>query len=703
MKAAFLTKHDHDHDHHGHDHAHHEHGPGAAGGDCGHDHSHTQIQLTQTIFGLLLVLNGFAVDWFLDARVVADFSAMAGAFLLGYPIVWTAIKDLRMGRLNTNELVALALLASFASGNYLEAGLVAFFMLLGEIIESRTAEGARHSIAALIKLTPTKARRVADGGEIEVAVRDLKVGDIIRVRPGDNVAADGLILKGAGSLNQANITGESLPVDKKEGDEVFAGTINLNGVLEIKVTRAGEDTTIGKVHELILAAEKTKLPIIKIVDQYMGYYTPLVLIIGALVWAFTGEMSRVIAVFIVACPCAFILATPTAMVAALSAAARLGVLIKNVADIELAARINAFIFDKTGTLTYGKLVVSRLNPINNVQPADLLHVAASAEKYSNHPTAKALARLAEEAGVALVEPVNFEETAGKGVRATIDGQAVLVGRANWLKENKVEGDFMATVDIQETEGYSLIFIAREGRCIGWVGLQDEVRSEAKTALEDLKLSGVRRIAMVSGDRQPVANRVAADIGCEEATGDCLPQDKVEFVKAMRAKGYRVAVVGDGVNDAPALAAGDLGIAMGAAGSEVAIHSATIALMNNDLRRLPFLVTLSRQTRAVINQNFMFGMLFVVGGLVLAAMSYINPIVAAIFHVAGGLVVVFNSFRLVRHGEELEPYAPVPTAPPDAGKDEGGKHDHDHAHVHGPGCGHDHDHGHGHKHPEPKLA
>ena len=703
MKAAFLTKHDHDHDHHGHDHAHHEHGPGAAGGDCGHDHSHTQIQLTQTIFGLLLVLNGFAVDWFLDARVVADFSAMAGAFLLGYPIVWTAIKDLRMGRLNTNELVALALLASFASGNYLEAGLVAFFMLLGEIIESRTAEGARHSIAALIKLTPTKARRVADGGEIEVAVRDLKVGDIIRVRPGDNVAADGLILKGAGSLNQANITGESLPVDKKEGDEVFAGTINLNGVLEIKVTRAGEDTTIGKVHELILAAEKTKLPIIKIVDQYMGYYTPLVLIIGALVWAFTGEMSRVIAVFIVACPCAFILATPTAMVAALSAAARLGVLIKNVADIELAARINAFIFDKTGTLTYGKLVVSRLNPINNVQPADLLHVAASAEKYSNHPTAKALARLAEEAGVALVEPVNFEETAGKGVRATIDGQAVLVGRANWLKENKVEGDFMATVDIQETEGYSLIFIAREGRCIGWVGLQDEVRSEAKTALEDLKLSGVRRIAMVSGDRQPVANRVAADIGCEEATGDCLPQDKVEFVKAMRAKGYRVAVVGDGVNDAPALAAGDLGIAMGAAGSEVAIHSATIALMNNDLRRLPFLVTLSRQTRAVINQNFMFGMLFVVGGLVLAAMSYINPIVAAIFHVAGGLVVVFNSFRLVRHGEELEPYAPVPTAPPDAGKDEGGKPGHDHAHVHGPGCGHDHDHGHGHKHPEPKLA
>ena len=705
MKAAFLTEpeHGHAHDHAGH---HHHHGDGESCGDCGHDHSHTQIQLSQTIVGLLFVLNGFIVDWFLAAPAVADGSAMLGAILLGYPIIWTAIKDLRMGRLNTNELVALALLASFASGNYKEAGLVAFFMLLGEIIETRTAEGARHSIEALIKLTPTKARRVTNGAETEVAVQDLRVNDVIRVRPGDNVAADGLILKGAGSLNQANITGESLPVDKKEGDEVFAGTINLNGVLEIKVTRAGEDTAIGKVHELILAAEKTRLPIMRIVDQYMGYYTPLVLIIGALVWAFTGEMSRVIAVFIVACPCAFILATPTAMVAALSAAARLGVLIKNVADIELAARINAFIFDKTGTLTYGKLAVSRLHPIGGVEPADLLHVAAVAEKYSNHPTARALARLAEEAGVALDEPANFEETAGKGVKASVDGKAVLVGRANWLKENGVREDFLGTVDIKETEGYSLIFVAREGRCIGWVGLQDEVRAEAKEALHDLKHAGVRRIAMVSGDRQPVADRVAADIGCEEATGDCLPQDKVEYVKAIKAKGYRVAVVGDGVNDAPALAAGDLGIAMGAAGSEVAIHSATIALMNNDLRRLPFLVTLSRQTRAVINQNFLLGMLFVVGGLVLAAMSYINPIIAAIFHVTGGLVVVFNSFRLVRQGEELEPYAPVPTAPPDAGRDEGHGHahdhqhhddDHHHEHGHDCGCGHDHE------HREPKLA
>ncbi len=408
----------------------------------------------------------------------------------------------------------------------------------------------------------------------------------------------------------------------------------------------------------------------KIVDQYMGFYTPLVLVIAALVWAFTRDLNRVIAVLVVSCPCAFILATPTAMVAALSAAARLGILIKNVADIELAAKINAFVFDKTGTLTTGELAVSRLAPTGDVKPAELLRIAASAEKYSNHPTAKALAAIAGEAGVPLVEPKDFTETAGRGVKADIGGAKVLVGRAQWLKDNGVDGGFEHSVDLNETEGWSLIFVARDGKCIGWVGLEDKTRPEAREALADLKDAGVRRIAMVSGDRQPVATRVAAEIGCEEAKGECLPQNKVEFVRGVKSKGYRVAVVGDGVNDAPALAAGDIGIAMGAAGSEVAIHSATIALMNNDLRRLPFLVKLSRSTRAVINQNFLFGIAFIIGGLSAASFGYLNPIVAAILHNVGSLIVVFNSARLVRKGEELEHYHPE-TADSDADAGGGG--------------------------------
>ena len=628
------------------------------------------MRLWQTMVGVVFVLNAFLVDWlFEQGHTVASASALVGAVTLGYPIIWTAIQDIREGMLSINELVAIAVLAAFASGDYKTAGVVAFFMLMGEIIETRTAEGARASIESLIKLTPTKARRITATGEEEVAAKELAIGDVIRIRPGDNVAADGVILSGQGSFNQATITGESLPADKKPGDEVFAGTQNLTGVLEIKVSRAGTDTTLGRVRELILAAEKTKLPIMKIVDQYMGFYTPLVLVIAALVWAFTGKehgLSNVISVIIFACPCAFILATPTAMVAALSAAARLGILIKNVADIETAAKINAFIFDKTGTLTTGELAVSRLAPLNGATPAELLRLAATAEKYSNHPTAKALTQLAAEAGVPLPEPKDFSETAGRGVMADVEGSKVLVGRAQWLQDNGVKGDFLKSVDLNETEGWSLIFVARDGQCIGWVGLQDQTRAEARASLAELKESGVRRLAMISGDRQPVATRVGHEIGCEEARGECLPQNKVEFVRGVKAKGYRVAVVGDGVNDAPALAAGDIGIAMGAAGSEVAIHSATIALMNNDLRRLPFLVKLSRSTRTVINQNFLFGVAFIIGGMTLSALGYVQPAAAAAMHTVGSLLVVFNSARLVRKGEELEHYQPAPAptqAPP----------------------------------------
>ncbi|MBO4544743.1 MAG: heavy metal translocating P-type ATPase, partial [Verrucomicrobia bacterium] len=443
----------HHHDKHDHckcaDH-HHEHGPSCG---CGHDHEHTLLPIQVTLAGVLFIVNSFVLDRFYGSdSMLSAMSALIGALIMGVPIVWTSIKDLFKGVLSINELVTLAVMAAFASGNYQTAGIVAFFMLLGEIIEMRTADGARKSIESLIKLAPTKARRLLkDGTEEEVPVSMLQIGDVVRVRPGDNVSADGVIVSGQGSFNQANITGESLPVDKKPGDEVFAGTQNLTGVLEIRVSRAGQDTTLGQVHNLILAAEKTRLPILRIIDQYMQYYTPMVLVIATLVWAFTFDLERVIAVLIVACPCAFILATPSAMVAALSAAARLGILIKNVSDIELAARINAFVFDKTGTLTQGKLIVNRLYPVEGVQPAELLQIAASAEKYSNHPTAKAINLLAKEAEIELSEPSDFSETAGRGVSAKVENMAVIIGRSQWLKDNGVSGDFLNSVDLNEAE------------------------------------------------------------------------------------------------------------------------------------------------------------------------------------------------------------------------------------------------------------
>jgi len=622
--------------------------------------------LGMTFIGLVFVMNAYVVEYFFaNASAIAGVSAFLGAAVLSWRILLNSMKDLSKGKYGINELASLAILASLANSDYRTAGVVAFFMLISDIIQNRTAAGARASIESLIKLTPTKARRIKDGKEEEVPSKELEIGDVIRVRPGDNIAADGQIISGSSSINQANITGESLPVDKKDGDDVFAGTINLTGVLEIRVSRAGTDTTLGKVRELIMAAEQTKLPIMRIMDQYMGYYTPLVLTMSALVWIFTKDLNRVIAILVVSCPCAFILATPSAMVAALSAAARLGVLIKNIADIELAAKINAFTFDKTGTLTSGKLAVARLAPAEGVKPAELLRLAASAEQHSNHPVAKALVSLAKEANVSIVDTGEFNESAGKGIKTTIEGQTVLAGRANWLTDNGVAKDFLDTVDLNEAEGFSIVYVAREGKCVGWCGLRDQIRPEAAEALRDLKEAGVQRISMVTGDREPVAKRVASEINCEEVVADCLPQNKVQFVEKVREHGWKVAVVGDGVNDAPALASGDVGIAMGAAGSEVAINSATIALMNSDLRRLPFLILLSRATRAVINQNFMIGVIFIIGGLSLAAIGYLNPIIAAIMHNAGSIMVIFNSARLVRQGEELEPFRPqIPAA--DAG-------------------------------------
>lgn len=612
-------------------------------------------RLSQTMIGLIFVLNSYVMEWlFVRGSLVAGGSALIGALLLGYPLLAASVASLRRGEFGINELVSMAFLASFATNDYRTAGVVAFFMLMGEVIETRTAAGARASIESLVRLTPTRARRVVAQGEEEVAAQDLREGDSIRVRPGDNLPADGVVLSGEGSVNQASITGESLPVDKGVGDEVFAGTQNLNGVLVVRVTRAGQDTTLGKVRDLILAAEQTKLPIMRLIDQYVGFYTPLVLVLAALVWAFTKDLQRVIAVLVVSCPCAFVLATPTAMVAALAAASRLGVLIKNVADLELVARITAFVFDKTGTVTTGRLAVSRLFPLEGCTPADLLRCAASVERFSNHPVARAVQQLADEAGVPLPEAENFSESAGQGVRARVEGHEVRVGRATWLRAEGIAGDFESSVDLQEASGYSLIFVARDRQCLGWIALQDRLRPEAPAALQALRQIGIHAQALVSGDRKPVAQRVGAELGMNEVVAECLPQDKVAYVRSLKAAGHRVAVVGDGVNDAPALAAGDLGIAMGAAGSDVALHSASIALMNSELSRLPFLCALSRETRRVIHQNFLVGLLFIVGGLSLAMAGYLNPILAAILHNAGSILVVFNSARLVRQGEALEP-------------------------------------------------
>jgi len=630
--------------------------------EMGPDHTkgkqvRVSIALLGTLAGGVLLLNSVIAPIFYGPdSEVAELSAMIGAVLLAFPIIVHAIKAILSGHMHMDELVALAIVAAFATGQYVIAGFVAFIMLLGELMETRTALGARAAIESLIKLTPTSAQFVAaDGTESEVKVSDLRPGDVVRVRPGDNIPADGDIKDGLSSVNEATITGESLPVDKVPGMQVFAGTTNLTGALDITVTKAGRDTTLGKVQSLIIAAEKTQIPIMRIIDNYVKWYVPTILMIAGIIWFFTKNMNNSIAALVISCPCALILATPTAMVAALSAAARLGILIKNVSLLEIAGRITAVVFDKTGTLTTGQLYVTKLEPADQVEPAEMLALAASAEQMSKHPAARALLNLAKEANVSLPDSTGFKETPGKGVTSSVDSARIIVGRDTFLKENGIDITNVTDPSLHEEQGFSTLYIAKDSKCIGWVGLQDKTRPEAQNAVSDLFKAGVKRVTMLTGDRSEVANRVSAELGCTDFKAHCLPQDKLAVVGKIKADGHTVAVVGDGINDAPALAAGDLGIAMGAAGSDVAINSASIALMSDDLQRLPFLVRLSRKTRNVINQNLLFGIIFIVLGVSASAAGWLPVILAAILHLAGSVIVIFNSARLVRLGEELNPH------------------------------------------------
>lgn len=631
-----------------------------------HDHLKNSIEaqtgrstvlLIVTLMGGLLVINSFVAEWIFPDKQYSAIFALIGAICLGAPLAFHSLKHLGHGDMPMELLVTLAIGAAISIEKYQEAGVIAFFMVIATLIETRTALGARASIESLIRLTPTKAHRIRpDGTEEEVEARLLKPGDLIRVRPGDNIAADGVVVAGESTLNQATITGESMPVDKAINDEVFNGTLNLTGSLDIRVTRAGTETTLGRVQKLIMNAEQTRIPLMRIIDQYANWYTPTILMLAFLVWFFIRGpegMSRAIAMLVVACPCALVLATPTAMVAALSCAARLGILVKDVSTLEGARNLTSIMFDKTGTLTTGELTVTQMKPAPGVDGAMLLKLAASADSLSKHPNAKALIAVAQKARLSLVRPEQFEEVAGKGVAARINGDEILVGRNTFLADRGVDLSLLNDASFKEPEGISVLYVSRNGQLIGWVGLEDRTRDEAREAIAELRDLGVRTITMVTGDKWSVARRVAGEMGCTDVHAEVLPSHKLELVDQMKRKGHRVAVIGDGVNDAPALAAGDLSVAMGAAGSDVAINSASIALMNNDLRRLPFLIRLSRAATSVIWQNMLLGISYIVVLETLGALGKISPMLAAFLHVVASAFVIFNSARLVRFGEHLQ--------------------------------------------------
>ena len=630
-----------------------------------------RLPFVVVLVGSTLLACAIVASWIWPKPLYAALPSATAAILLGAPLVWAAIRDLVRGEAGMNALVALAVVGAASTGRYQESAAVALLMTLSGLLERRTAVGAEASIESLVRMAPSKAHRLVPGAsgdreaEETIEARGLRPGDAIRVRPGETIPADGVVTVGASTVNQASITGESLPVDKVPGDDVFGGTINLTGVLDIQVTKAGDDTLLGRVKELILQAERTRPPILRLIDRYAAWYTPTILMLVGIVLFFAlrsdpdAAFSRAIAMLVVACPSAIILATPTAVVAGLSAAARLGVLVKNVATLEAARGITAIVFDKTGTLTSGVLSVTRLAPVAGVEGADLLRIAATATQGSRHPVSRAVTDMARRARVALEQPERFEEFSGRGVAATFADGQIKVGRAAWLTadETGLEPTVREATDrVQaspEADGLSVLFVVRDGGLAGWIGLEDHPRSGAVEAVDRLRAMGIQRLVIVTGDRASVARRVAEQMHFSDYKAEVLPHEKLEMVDALKARGHTVAVIGDGVNDAPALAAGDVSIAMGAAGSDVAIHSAGVALLNSSLDRIPFLIELSRRTLAAIRQNLAVGAAFIVVFLALAAAGYVSPVMAAALHVVSGLIVVFNSARLVRCGEEIE--------------------------------------------------
>jgi heavy metal translocating P-type ATPase len=668
----------HAHDYqHSHDHQHaHEHVSGldVHGTACCSHHNEviSERKLIVYLVGGMLLIGAAFVKWVFPNRIdheVAEIPALVAALVLGFPLFMASFKELRAGRASSSSLAALAILASMAIGKYETAGWLAFILLVADQFLRRTAFGAQRVIEQLVRLTPDAARLVRDGQEVDARLSDVKVGDIVRVRPGENLPVDGEVTAGRSTIDQASLTGEAVPHEVSVGDPVYAGTTNLSGQIDLRVTQVGAETTIGKVTQLIREAERSRTPRQLLIEQVAGFFVPVILSLSFIVWFFTKNVETAITVLVVTCPSALLLASPTALVAAFGAAARLGIMIKQSSYLESAGGIDTVVMDKTGTITTGRFIVSRLAPAPGVDGAELLAAAANGEQASNHPLAKSILHTAKAARISLDGSTDIEEIHGRGVKARTSMGELLVGRITWLTElfPAIREDVAQVAP--KIEGMTAVHVVKNGRYLGAVGLEDKVRSNTKAVIDRLRELGVKKLSIFTGDRMSVAERVGRSVGVDSIEAECLPEEKHEQVRALARQGRRVLMVGDGINDGPSLAAAEVGVAMGLSGSDIATNSAGVALMTDDLSRIPFLIELSRRARSIITLNIIASVVIALVGLGLAATGRLEIWGALIFHFVGDIFVIANSFRLFRFGEgyssveseQLEEDAPRPRA------------------------------------------
>ena len=562
-------------------------------------------------------------------------------------IWWSAIQGIRQRDFTADIPVSIATAAALAIGQYAAAAVVAVLLLLGGLLEEFVAARAGKAIEALARLLPDTVTVRRGGLDVEVALDEVVTGDLVLVRSGERVAVDGEVEKGTAAVNQAVITGESMPVDKRAGDAVFAGSLNEAGAIEVRAAQVGDETTLGQIRRMVAEAEGRKAPIERLLDRYAKLYTPAALVLGGLLWWWSGDLLRAITMLIVFCPCVMVLATPTALVAAIGNAALRGSLVKQGATIEALARVDTVGFDKTGTLTHGTPRMVSAEPVDGVDATELLRVAATAEHFSEHPLARAVQHAAAEAGLAVGDPDRFTALPGLGVRSEQEGHDVVIGRPSLMAETGIAIPPQAELSVADASGTgrTAVLVAMDGKVIGSLAFEDRVRAEAASVIGELTGLGMRTL-LVSGDNQAVADQLAASLGIATVHAGVLPAQKALVVEQQQAAGRRVAFVGDGVNDAPALAAADVGVAMGGSGTDVAIETSQIALLSDDLARLPHLLDLSRQAIRAIRQNLIFSLCVLAAAVGLTIPGILHPVTGALLHELSSIPVIANSARLI---------------------------------------------------------
>lgn len=558
-----------------------------------------------------------------------------------YLAVWRIIHNPGISKISSALLICIAMFAAIAIGDLFAAGEVVFIMAIGALLEEATTNRAKKGLKKLISLAPTKGRRLKDGKEEMIPAEEIRQGDLLRILPGETIPVDGTILSGETSVDQSIMTGESLPVDKSVGEEVFCGTINRFGSIDISATKVGENSSLQKLIRMVQDAENKQAPMQRIADRAASWLVPVALLIAVLAYVFSGNIVTAVTVLVVFCPCALVLATPTAIMAAIGQATKHGVIIKSGEALEKMGKVDIIAFDKTGTLTYGRLDVSDIISFDeNVSERELLALAASAEARSEHPLGKAIVAYAAAEGVTLTEAEDFKMTAGKGILAEVSGHRLICGNEKFLVENgaSIGQKVQSALERLRTQGKASILVADGRKCIGVIALSDVLSPEAKDMVSRLADMDTRTV-LLTGDHQKTADYFAKQVGISGVRAELLPEEKVQNIEKLQKENHTVCMIGDGVNDAPALKTADVSVAMGSMGSDIAVDAAEVALMSDDISKIPYLKRLSNATVRTIKASITLSMCINFVAIVLSLMEVLTPTTGALVHNAGSCFVV----------------------------------------------------------------